>query len=450
MAERKDFHVAVCGGGIGGLCLTIGLLRQNISCKLYEAAPAFAEIGAGVSFGPNAIQAMELIDPQIARGLENCSTINGWPEKRDTWFEFRTGQAKGTRGGVPAATNTYVADVKTRGVQYVGQNSVHRAHFLDELVKLIPDEVPEFGKRLVNIREKGDKMILAFEDGTSSEADAVIGCDGIKSRMREILLGTDHEAAHAVFSGKYAYRGLIPMEIAVNALGDELARNSQIYMGHHGHVLTFPIEKGKTMNVVAFRTKLDGMWPEKNWVLPSKKEDMTKDFMGWDDRVMSIIYVSRILIPPHEMALWLMNAQLMEKCDVWALFEHLPSPTYYKGRLCLLGDAAHASTPHQGAGAGQAIEDAFILSNLLGQVASVDDITQSFKGYDSVRRLRSQRVVTTSKEAGCLYEMENEEVGSDLDKARDNLLARYDWIWRNDLKAQLREAQNVMLNGSRI
>ncbi|KIM99997.1 hypothetical protein OIDMADRAFT_125866 [Oidiodendron maius Zn] len=431
MAEGKDFHVAVCGGGIGGLCLTIGLLRQNISCKLYEAAPAFAEIGAGVSFGPNAIQAMELIDPQIVRGFENCSTINGWPEKRDTWFEFRTGQAKGTRRGVLAATNTYVADVKTGGVQYVGQNSVHRAHFLDELVKLIPDEVPEFGKRLVNIEEKGDKMILAFEDGTSSEADAVIGCDGIKSRMREILLGKDHEAAHAVFSGKYAYRGLIPMETAVNALGDELARNPQMYMGHHGHVLTFPIEKGKTMNVVAFRTKLDGKWPEKDWILPSKKEDMTKDFMGWDDRVMNIIY-------------------LMEKCDVWALFEHLPSPTYYKGRLCLLGDAAHASTPHQGAGAGQAIEDAFILSNLLGQVASVADITRSFKAYDSVRRSRSQRVVTTSKEAGCLYEMEDEEVGSDLDKARENLLARYDWIWRNDLKAQLREAKNVMLNGSRI
>lgn len=134
----------------------------------------------------------------------------------------------------------------------------------------------------------------------------------------------------------------------------------------------------------------------------------------------------------------------MEKYDVWALFEHPPAPTYYKGRLCLLGDAAHASTPHQGAGAGQAIEDAFILSNVLGQISSVADLSQAFKAYDTVRRSRSQRVVTTSNEAGRLYEMENEEVGSDLDKARENLLVRCEWIWGNDLKAQLKEAQDAM------
>ncbi|KFY90231.1 hypothetical protein V498_06088 [Pseudogymnoascus sp. VKM F-4517 (FW-2822)] len=431
MAQRKDFHIAVCGGGIGGLCLAIGLLRQNISCKLYEAASAFAEVGAGVSFGPNTIRAMELIDPQIAIGFENCATTNGWPEKKDTWFDFRTGQEKGTRGGALAAVDTHVADVKTRGVGEIGQNSTHRAHFLNELVKLIPGEVPEFGKRLKNISERGDTMVLTFEDGTSAEADAVIGCDGIKSRTRELLLGQDHEAAHAVFSGKYAYRGLIPMDAAVDALGDELAKNSQMYMGQHGHVLTFPIEKGKTMNVVAFRTKLDGKWEEEKWVLPSKKEDMLKDFEGWGDNVTSII-------------------SLMEKFDVWALFEHPPAPTYYEGRLCLLGDAAHASTPHQGAGAGQAVEDAFVLSSLLGQVTSAANITQAFKAYDAVRRPRSQRVVTTSKEAGCLYEMEDEEVGCDLDKARENLLARCEWIWGNDVKSQFREAQDAMMNGSKI
>ena len=134
----------------------------------------------------------------------------------------------------------------------------------------------------------------------------------------------------------------------------------------------------------------------------------------------------------------------MKKFDVWALFDHPPAPTYYKGRLCLLGDAAHASTPHQGAGAGQAIEDAFILSNLLGQVTCTAEIEQAFKGYDAVRRPRSQRVVTTSRDAGCLYEMEDKEIGADLDKARAKLLTRCVWIWENDLSAQLKEAQDVM------
>lgn len=103
-------------------------------------------------------------------------------------------------------------------------------------------------------------MILTFADGTTAEADAVVGCDGIKSRTREILLGTEQPAARAVFSGKYAYRSLIPMDVAAEAIGDALARNPQMYLGNHGHLLTLPIERGKAMNVVAFRDKEDGKW----------------------------------------------------------------------------------------------------------------------------------------------------------------------------------------------
>lgn len=82
------------------------------------------------------------------------------------------------------------------------------------------------------------------------------------------------------------------MEKAVGAIGDELARNSQMYMGRHGHVLTFPIESGKTMNVVAFQSKRDGKWENETWVLPMKKEDMFNDFAGWGHCVQQILSVS--------------------------------------------------------------------------------------------------------------------------------------------------------------
>jgi salicylate hydroxylase len=134
----------------------------------------------------------------------------------------------------------------------------------------------------------------------------------------------------------------------------------------------------------------------------------------------------------------------MEKPDVWALFDHPPAPTYFKGRLALLGDAAHASTPHQGAGAGQAIEDAFILSNLLGQANSVEGIEKAFHAYDAVRRPRSQKVVATSRDAAKIYEFEDEELGSDLDSIRRRLEIRYDWIWNEDLPKQLKKAQDIM------
>ena len=134
----------------------------------------------------------------------------------------------------------------------------------------------------------------------------------------------------------------------------------------------------------------------------------------------------------------------MEKPDVWALFDHPPAPTYYKGRLALLGDAAHASTPHQGAGAGQAIEDAFILSNLLGKVNSANEIEQALRAYDAVRRPRSQKVVTTSREAGAIYEFEDESLGTDLKRIKERLESRYNWIWNEDLPQQLKRAQDIM------
>lgn len=135
---------------------------------------------------------------------------------------------------------------------------------------------------------------------------------------------------------------------------------------------------------------------------------------------------------------------MIEKPDVWALFDHPPAPVFYNGRLCLLGDAAHATTPHQGAGAGQAIEDALVLSTLLGQVKSLADIEDAFKAYDAVRRPRSQRVVTTSREASHLYELENETIKYDLDKAREELEVRCKWIWDEDLSAQVKTAQDAM------
>jgi salicylate hydroxylase len=271
--------------------MAIGLLHQNIPCTVYEAAPAFAEIGAGVSFGINALNAMSLIDPKVKEAFDRCATSNGSPDKKTHYFDFRIGMKEegwsAMKGGAPANEGTEVAEVIAADI---GQASVHRAHFLDELVKLIPEGVAKFGKRVQEVERKGEKMQMTFCDGTTAYADAVVGCDGIKSRTRQIVLGEDHPAANAVYSGWYAYRGLIPMEKAALALGDDLARNSQIYMGHGAHVLTFPIEHGKVMNVVAFQTKKK-TWDDEAWVLPMRRDQMLDDFKDWDDKVKDMLSV---------------------------------------------------------------------------------------------------------------------------------------------------------------
>jgi salicylate hydroxylase len=290
----------------------------------------------------------------------------------------------------------------------------------------VPKECATFGKHVEALKQlENGQVQMKFKDGSTAEADAVIGCDGIKSQVRILLLGEKHPAARAQFSGKYAYRGLIPMEKAVGLLGDELARNSQMYLGYHGHVLTFPIERGKTMNVVAFKTSKSGKWQDERWVVPMKREDMERDFEDWGKDVKSVL-------------------SLMEKTDLWALFDHPPAETYYQGRICLLGDAAHASTPHQGAGAGMALEDAYLLSSLLGQVQSADEIEDAFRVYDVTRRPRTLRLVTTSRKGGETYDLENKDVGHDEQKLKRDLEERQRWIWNHDLESDMAEATEMM------
>ena len=243
----KPFDIAVVGGGIGGIALTIGLLRKHVPVTLYESAHAFGEIGAGVSFGPNAARAMSLIDPAIEAGFHRVATRNSWDSKRDFWFTFRYGQDK------KDGTNR-VGDVITElDCPPTGQCAVHRAHFLDEMVKLLPGGVSHFSKRLEEVEDNGDHVVLRFRDGTTAKHSALVGCDGIKSRTRQIVLGREDPVSHAQYSNTYAYRGLIPMDEAVALLGEEQARNSQQYLGYDGHLLTFPIEKGDIMNGKSFR-----------------------------------------------------------------------------------------------------------------------------------------------------------------------------------------------------
>ena len=423
--SAKPFDIAVIGGGIGGIALSIGLLHNHVPVTLYESANAFGEIGAGVSFGPNAARAMSLIDPAIEAAFHRVATRNSWESKKDFWFTFRYGQDK--KDG-----SNHVGDVITElDCPPVGQCAVHRAHFLDQMVKLLPDGVSQFSKRLEEIEDDGDCVILHFRDGSTARHSAVVGCDGIKSRTRQILLGVENPTSHAQYTHTYAYRGLIPMDEAVKVLGEEQAQNSQQYLGYDGHLLTFPIEKGKTMNgefhslwyrasllirqVVAFRTRFDHDWTSDHWVAPMKKEDMYHDFEDWGDSVKKIL-------------------SMMQKSDVWALFHDLPASMYSKGRICLLGDAAHASTPHCGAGAGMAVEDAYVLSNLLAKATNGTDINHAFKAYDEIRRPRSQRLVTCSRETGMLYDFQLAETSDDREKLKENLDRRLRWIWDEDIQ----------------
>lgn len=131
----------------------------------------------------------------------------------------------------------------------------------------------------------------------------------------------------------------------------------------------------------------------------------------------------------------------------WAIFEHPPISTFARSRVAILGDAAHSSTPHQGAGAGQAIEDAHVLAELLAdpQVTTPEHVTAAFKAYDAVRRPRSQRVVTSSKENADLLCLCYEGVVDDEQKLKETWNERFRWLWDIDIEEQAERARKIML-----
>lgn len=226
MANPKDFEIAIVGGGIAGLTLAIALHHRHVPVTVYEQAPQFGEIGAGVSFSPNAVAAMKACHEGVYRAFEKVCTRNVWPEKQKVWFDYLDGYA----GPKPGQEKQDVAFTIRNSL---GQNGVHRAHYLDEIVKLIPLEIARFGKKLLEVEEKAGgkgRLVMKFEDGSTAEADAVVGCDGIKSRVRQVVVGADHPSAYPAYTHKYAYRGLAPMDQAVDAVGEELAMNSCMHV----------------------------------------------------------------------------------------------------------------------------------------------------------------------------------------------------------------------------
>jgi salicylate hydroxylase len=237
-------NIAIVGGGIAGVTLTIALLKHcpHFHITLYESASAFGEIGAGVGFQPAMVRTMAKIDPRIAAAFERCIQGN---EETDppVWFTVRVGDSR--KEGVKVGEELFKIPSRSGP-----RGGVHQAHFLAELVKLIPEGVARFRKRLVDVTKAEDgseDAVLHFADGTTVQHAAVFGCDGIKSCVRHIVLGQS-DATNAVFSGKYAYRGLVPMDKAVEILGEDESRTAQLHLGYHGHVLTFPIANGKILN----------------------------------------------------------------------------------------------------------------------------------------------------------------------------------------------------------
>jgi salicylate hydroxylase len=230
------------------------------------------------------------------------------------------------------------------------------------------------------------------------------------------------------------------MEKAIEAIGEDMARSRIMYSGKDGHVLTFPVAHGKTMNVVAFHHDPQN-WESEQLVLPATRMEARRDFANWGHNVKAIIDL------------------LNDDLDKWGIFDLGDNPLSYfnKGRICVAGDAAHATGPHHGAGAGFCIEDSAVLAELL-QVAwvnvqtgrvrkSIAEVLEFvLKVFDNARRERTQWLVGSSRVSADLYEWRDKACGTDPRKIKEELLWRNHKIWNVDIEDMTRTS-NTELEG---
>lgn len=289
------------------------------------------------------------------------------------------------------------------------------------------------------------ELILNFADGTTAVADAVIACDGIKSvaRQKYVLSDFGNEISQPVFTNDVAYRGMFTRARFLEIVGNSIdAGKGTLYCGPQSYVVMYPVEKGTLMNVVAIKHispgTADSQHNTKTWTQSVSTENVLSDFDHWGTPIRALL-------------------EQIQNPQRWALYDHMPAPTFIKGRVALMGDSAHATTPHQGQGAGMAFEDSFVLSNILGQVLSEplsrsenekaelnSRIETCFQAYDQVRRPRTIEVTRTSREMGSIIGYREDGIGRDLTKLKANLDQRMNWIWDVDLQGEVNRGVEIV------
>ena len=341
------------------------------------------------------------------------------------------------RHAVPSRWPAYVhPSVSELCVEHLSPlNSVYSARFLDMMIERLPAGCSEFKKRLstYEVCDDGSRppVTLHFADGSNHECDILLAYDGIKSTVRSIML-KDHMSSEDLkpqFTGTIAYRGLTPMDAIAAKIGEK-ARKSTMYLGKDRHILTFPIQLGKVLNIVAFASDRSKppVWDKDEWIVPTTREEMLSNWTGWTDDCQTIL-------------------DAIEKPDKWALHELKDLPTHAIGPVCLLGDSAAGTLPHQGQGAAQAIESAYTVSSLLGnKLVNRSNAQEALQVYDALRRERVTKVKNTSHHLGEILEFTDGYIDGDQAKLAENLRDRYTWLWSWDGEEEVARGTEMLRN----
>jgi salicylate hydroxylase len=348
LSERVK--VAIVGGGIGGLSAANAMLRRGINVTVWEQTDGQGETGTGLSLFPNG-----------RRQLERMGLGDALAE---------VGATIGEGSAYYRMDGTFVSRVVTTdSTGWNGIYGMHRADLLRVLAKGLPSTAIRSGHRCVGFKQNAFSAQLTFATGQTDTVDVVIAADGIQSGLQKYVVEPSPE-----YSGWRAYRGLIPRE----KVPDWPKEAHQIWMGDGKHFMVYPVRSGRLLNYVGFVPTRDETI--ESWSATGDRDDLAASFEGWDTRVVRFL-------------------EKVETCFWWGLYDRGPLASWTKGRLTLLGDAAHAMLPHLGQGANQAIEDGVALAVFL-KALDTAEISDVLRWYEAFRRERTDVVQAEARKQG--------------------------------------------------
>ncbi|KAF9483653.1 FAD/NAD(P)-binding domain-containing protein [Pholiota conissans] len=440
MSAPPKLCLAIVGGGIGGLALAVAISRlkieETVCVDIYEAAAKLTQVGAGITLWPRGWEILKDL------GLEDdlAAYVNPGQElpsrkKRGLAFCLRKSDS---------ADNVMISDMSFPG----GSVAIHRADVQQVLLNHISPRVCiHLNKRLVSHFESANGVQLTFKDGTTASCDLLVGADGVNSVVRKGLLAKAYnlseakaaEEARPLWTGTIVYRSLISSDVIKHQIPEHpCLKKPMVYCGKNKHIVSYPVSQGKLINIVAFVS-----WPEKEGtflegpaVINPTSDVVSSFFTNWSAEVKCI---TDNMVQPSR----------------WAIETVKPLDKYAVGRVAVLGDAAHAMPTHLGNGAGQAIEDGYILAHILTKASQSGPLnTEKVASlYTTIRQPFGNFAAKASMIQGHHYEFSTpdfNDVGDGDSVSRERLLAvekritdGWEWTWNSSIRGDLQRALEV-------
>jgi salicylate hydroxylase len=352
-------RVGIVGAGIGGLTAALACRDAGFHVEIFEAAPALEALGAGIQLSANAtkvLRALGILDAVAARSVV--------PEA----VHFRDWRTAFLVAHIPLGATSEAR----YGAPYL---HVHRG----DLHAVLTDAarargIPiRLGAPFASLETDERGVAARFGDGAAFAGDVLIGADGIRSAVRTALFGPEAPR----FTGNVAWRGLVPTDRLPR---DLIARAATAWLGPRRHFVHYYVSSGAFVNLVGVVES--SAWTEESWTTPGSSAELAADFAGWHATLHTLIGAA-------------------DHVFKWALYDRDPLSTWTRGRVTLLGDAAHPMLPFLAQGAASAIEDGWILSRLL--LEDDEDPGAALAAYERFRKPRTARMQHGARAQGVMF-----------------------------------------------